>query len=93
MKFNDGKSGYLSQSALPLYFGLDEAQTVDRIEVRWPRSPVQVIEGVDANRIVVIEEGKSWCYREPATAGPHSAAPSTGSTIQPRHSGAAASTP
>jgi enediyne biosynthesis protein E4 len=26
MKYNDGKSGYLSQSSLPLYFGLGDAQ-------------------------------------------------------------------
>ncbi|MGH9367688.1 MAG: CRTAC1 family protein, partial [Thermoanaerobaculia bacterium] len=28
-KWNDGKSGYLSQSALPLYFGLGDASTVE----------------------------------------------------------------
>ena len=33
LKPNDGKSGYLSQSALPLYFGLGEAAKVDRVEV------------------------------------------------------------
>ena len=36
MKYNDGKSGYLSQSSLPLYFGLGDAQKVDRVEVDWP---------------------------------------------------------
>jgi len=35
-KYNDGKSGYLSQSSLPLYFGLGDARSVDRIEVLWP---------------------------------------------------------
>jgi hypothetical protein len=34
-KYNDGKSGYLSQSALPLYFGLG-AERADRVEVLWP---------------------------------------------------------
>ena len=32
-KYNDGKSGYLSQSSLPLYFGLGDAQKIDRVEV------------------------------------------------------------
>ena len=32
-KANDGKSGYLSQSLYPLYFGLGDATTVDRVEV------------------------------------------------------------
>lgn len=63
-------SGYLSSPAPEAHFGLGSAQEVERIEVRWPRSPVQVIEGVDANRIVVIEEGKSWRYREPTSAAP-----------------------
>jgi hypothetical protein len=35
-KYNDGKSGYLSQSAIPLYFGLPAAGKVDRVEVLWP---------------------------------------------------------
>ena len=33
-----GKSGYLSQSVLPLYFGLGDATTIDGIEVDWPRA-------------------------------------------------------
>ncbi|MGA7924982.1 MAG: ASPIC/UnbV domain-containing protein [Candidatus Sulfotelmatobacter sp.] len=36
MKYNDGKSGYLAQSVLPLYFGLGEATKIDRIEIDWP---------------------------------------------------------
>ena len=32
----DGNSGYLSQSILPLYFGLGRRSGIDRIEVRWP---------------------------------------------------------
>jgi hypothetical protein len=35
-RYNDGKSGYLSQSVLPLYFGLGEATKIDSIEVDWP---------------------------------------------------------
>jgi enediyne biosynthesis protein E4 len=39
----DGKSGYLSQSVLPLYFGLGEADKVDRVEVAWPSGRKQVV--------------------------------------------------
>jgi hypothetical protein len=43
-KYNDGKSGYLAQSALPLYFGLDTATKIERIEVEWPSGPKQFVE-------------------------------------------------
>ena len=39
----DGKSGYLSQSTLPLYFGLGDDTAVNRVEVRWPSGRNQVI--------------------------------------------------
>jgi hypothetical protein len=41
---NDGKSGYLSQSSLPLYFGLGEATNIDRIEVSWPSGRKQLLQ-------------------------------------------------
>ncbi|MCY2968747.1 MAG: ASPIC/UnbV domain-containing protein [Planctomycetota bacterium] len=41
----DGQSGYMSQSAFPLYFGLGTAESVNRIEVTWPGGKVQVLEG------------------------------------------------
>jgi hypothetical protein len=42
-QWNDGKSGYLAQSVLPLYFGLGDAAAVDRVEVDWPSGRRQVI--------------------------------------------------
>ena len=36
LKVMDGKSGYLSQSDLPLYFGLGDADHAASLEVRWP---------------------------------------------------------
>lgn len=39
----DGKSGYLSQSLKPLYFGLNGADSVDAVEVHWPSGQVQNI--------------------------------------------------
>jgi len=56
-QYNDGKSGYLSQSVMPLYFGLGEATQVDRITVLWPSGAEQVIEGpIDGGRLIRIEE-------------------------------------
>src|SRR5262245_16666066 len=57
MKVHDGKSGYLSQSALPLYFGLGEADTIERIEVDWPSGKKQVeTRSLEANRVLKIIE-------------------------------------
>jgi hypothetical protein len=53
----DGKSGYLSQSSLPLYFGLGKAQKVDRIEVRWPSGRTQTLtEGLPIDDLLWIRE-------------------------------------
>lgn len=45
VKVMDGKSGYLSQSDLPLYFGLADADHADSIEVRWPSQKTQTVAG------------------------------------------------
>ncbi len=42
-QWNDGKSGYLSQSVLPLYFGLGDATAIDRVVVEWPSGTKQTI--------------------------------------------------
>ncbi len=41
----DGKSGYLSQSVLPLYFGLGDVDHADAIEVVWPSGRRQSLPG------------------------------------------------
>ncbi len=54
---HDGKSGYLSQSRMPLYFGLGDAGQVDQVEVTWPSGIKQVMEGpIDANQTLTITE-------------------------------------
>lgn len=42
-RYNDGKSGYLSQSSLPLYFGLGDSDRIDLIEVLWPSGKKQTL--------------------------------------------------
>jgi hypothetical protein len=56
-QYNDGKSGYLSQSILPLYFGLGDAAAIGRIEVDWPSGKRQVVSsGLKANsRMRIVE--------------------------------------
>jgi cytochrome oxidase Cu insertion factor (SCO1/SenC/PrrC family) len=55
---HDGQSGYLSQSALPLYFGLGPSEAVDRVTIQWPSGKQQVIEGpIQANQTLPVTEG------------------------------------
>jgi hypothetical protein len=42
-QWHDGKSGYLGQSSMPLYFGIGEADEVSRIEIQWPSGKTQTI--------------------------------------------------
>ena len=59
-KVMDGQSGYLSQSVYPLYFGLGDASTVDRIKVDWPSRKQSVILGpIESNQLLVIEERRA----------------------------------
>ncbi len=56
-RFHDGKSGYLSQSLMPLYFGLGDATQIDSIEVSWPSGKRQKISGgIAMNAQLVITE-------------------------------------
>jgi len=56
-KAHDGKSGYLSQSAAPLYFGLGAADSVQEIEVVWPSGKRQTVsQPIRINSTVEIRE-------------------------------------
>jgi hypothetical protein len=55
-QWNDGKSGYLSQSVLPLYFGLGDAEKIDRVEVDWPSGRKQVLTDPRPNTTLRITE-------------------------------------
>jgi hypothetical protein len=56
-RYNDGKSGYLAQSVLPLYFGLGNAVKIDRVEVEWPSGRKQILtSGLQENQTLTIAE-------------------------------------
>jgi hypothetical protein len=56
-RYNDGKSGYLSQSVLPLYFGLGDSSEIDSIEISWPSGRKQTItKGLRENELMRITE-------------------------------------
>jgi hypothetical protein len=57
LRYHDGKSGYLSQSSMPLYFGLDEATRIDRIELLWASGQRQILtERIPVDRLLTITE-------------------------------------
>ncbi|MEE2636338.1 MAG: CRTAC1 family protein [Acidobacteriota bacterium] len=57
-QLNDGKSGYLSQSSYPLYFGLGAADAVESIAVEWPSGTEQTVSGpIAVNTRIEITEG------------------------------------
>ena len=55
-RVHDGKSGYLSQSSQPLYFGLGDAKKVEEIEVTWPSGRSQTLTDVESSRRIEIIE-------------------------------------
>jgi hypothetical protein len=56
-KVFDGRSGYLSNGLIPLYFGLGDARRIDSIEVQWPSGQRQrITSGLGVNRTVEITE-------------------------------------
>jgi len=59
IKYQDGKSGYLSQSVLPLYFGLGQTSAIKAVEIDWPSGRKQVItRGLRANRTLEVTEDR-----------------------------------
>ena len=56
-----GARGYLSQSELTLTFGLGKATRVDKLTIHWPGrdpGPPTVLEGLEADREMVVTQGK-----------------------------------
>ncbi|KAF0244817.1 MAG: ASPIC/UnbV domain-containing [Planctomycetota bacterium] len=54
---NDGKSGYMAQSDLPLYFGLGDADHADGIEVIWPSGARTSVPGpIKGNELLNLTE-------------------------------------
>ena len=48
---------YFSQNDLRLHFGLDQAQKVESVEIRWLSGQVDLLKNLDANRLYEVEEG------------------------------------
>jgi enediyne biosynthesis protein E4 len=58
-------SSYLSQSELPVTFGLGAASKVTAIEIHWPSGPIEKLPAAEANQHLTIVEGKGIVSRAP----------------------------
>jgi enediyne biosynthesis protein E4 len=71
-----GGSSYLSQSELPLTFGLgkpSDGKTVT-VEIVWPRGRRETVSGVKANQEITLKEGSGMVSAKPIVFSPPSAA-------------------
>jgi hypothetical protein len=59
---------YYSQNDLRLHFGLDQAIKVDLVEISWPSGTKDVLTGLAANHLYVIQEGGAILKRMPMGA-------------------------
>jgi len=58
-------SSYLSQSELPLTFGLGASGRVRSIDVTWPNGRTETLPAVDADQQITVQEGKGIVQRTP----------------------------
>jgi hypothetical protein len=58
-------SSYLSQSELPLTFGLGAAAKVSKIEVKWPDGTTGTSDAEDAGQTITLEQGRGVTQRTP----------------------------
>ena len=62
-------SSYLSQSELPLTFGLGQASKITAVEVTWPTGKVEKLSGAAVNHAITIQEGKGIVSSVPIGRG------------------------
>ena len=52
-------ASYASHNSFVLHFGLGQAETIERLKVRWPNGLEEAFEGLDVNTSYFITEGES----------------------------------
>ncbi|HEX6772578.1 MAG TPA: CRTAC1 family protein [Acidobacteriaceae bacterium] len=60
---------YYSQNDLRLHFGLDKAETVESVEIRWPSGQRDIWKNLATNRLYVLAEGGRLLKAEILTGG------------------------
>ena len=69
-------SGYASQSAFPVHFGLGDSERVEQVEITWPSGGVTRLAGADLgiNRMVSVSEAEARASAAAALQSPESRA-------------------
>ena len=49
---------YFSQNDLRVHFGLEKAEKVDVLEVRWPSGQVDTLKDIKPNQLIFVKEGE-----------------------------------
>jgi enediyne biosynthesis protein E4 len=55
-RFVQPTRGYMSQSELPLTFGLGKTEKIDKVQIRWPDGVKQEIKELEVNKQHTIEQ-------------------------------------
>ena len=58
---------YFSQNDLRMHFGLDQAKTVEMVEIRWLSGQVDQLKNLEVNQLYVIQEGGKILKSGPLT--------------------------
>lgn len=61
IQIDEVRSGgsYFSQNDLRIHFGLDEAKTIDLLEINWPSGQVDTFKNLEVNKLYTVTEGSS----------------------------------
>jgi hypothetical protein len=57
-------SSFMSQNDFRLHFGLGQAKQADLVEVRWPLGLVESFKNIQANQLLILQEGQGVLRQE-----------------------------
>ncbi len=57
-------SSFMSQNDFRLHFGLGQAKQADLVEVRWPLGLVESFKNIEANQLLILQEGQGILRQE-----------------------------
>jgi enediyne biosynthesis protein E4 len=74
-------SSYCSQSELPLTFGLNRNDKIERVEIEWPSGKVDKLTDLGANQLYVVKEGAGVSESKPLPLPQPTPSPSPSPTV------------